>query len=65
MDIGFVPIVIQMLIFVLIVYGLPDSTINQELIGCGQLKNVLYWLFWFFFCGNYLQCYSIMNGKDQ
>lgn len=49
MDIGFVPIVIQMLIFVLIVYGLPDSTINQELIGCGQLKNVLYWLFWFFF----------------
>lgn len=54
MDIGFVPIVIQMLIFVLIVYGLPDSTINQELIGCGQLKNVLYWLFWFFFCGNYL-----------
>lgn len=35
MDIRIVPVVIQMLIFVLIVYGLPDSTINQEMISCG------------------------------
>lgn len=28
-------------------------------------KNVLIWLFWFLFCGNYLQCYIIKNEMDQ
>lgn len=56
---------VQMLTVVLCLYGLPNCMVNQERTSCGQLKNVLIWLFWFLFCGDYLQCYIIKNEVDR